>query len=155
MYCTKEINAYTIWHNTTYNASMTTITFETNLLELKTSPLDKLINQQDGTLAYKVIGAFYLLSDILTDRQAIHSDWQICHTFSLADMPYILTDRHAIHSHWQTCHTFSLTDMPYILTGRHAIHSSNPEIMKTSEFHGTQWHTINYLLVIEPSKLWL
>ena len=39
-------------------------------LNKKNLPLDKLINQQEGTLAYKVIT--YLLGDILTDRHDLH-----------------------------------------------------------------------------------
>ena len=35
-------------------------------------PLDKLINQQEGILAYKVISGTYLLGDILTDRHDLH-----------------------------------------------------------------------------------
>ena len=33
--------------------------------------LDKLINQQEGILAYKVINGTYLLGDILTDRHEL------------------------------------------------------------------------------------
>ena len=33
--------------------------------------LDKLISQQEGILAYKVIGGTYLLGDILTDRHDV------------------------------------------------------------------------------------
>ena len=33
--------------------------------------LDKLINQQKGILAYKVINATYLLGDVLTDRHEL------------------------------------------------------------------------------------
>ena len=35
-------------------------------------PLDKLINQQEGILAYKVISGTYLLGDILSDRHDLH-----------------------------------------------------------------------------------
>ena len=37
-------------------------------LNKKILPLDKLINQQEGILAYKVINGIYLLGEILTDR---------------------------------------------------------------------------------------
>ena len=37
-------------------------------LNQKILPLEKLINQQEGILAYKVINDTYLLGDILTDR---------------------------------------------------------------------------------------
>ena len=37
----------------------------------KILPLDKLINQQEGILAYKVINGTYLLGDILTDRHEL------------------------------------------------------------------------------------
>ena len=40
-------------------------------LNQKILPLDKLINQQDGILAYKVIIGIYLLGDILTDRHEL------------------------------------------------------------------------------------
>ena len=40
-------------------------------LNKKTLPLDKLINQQEGILAYKVINGTYLLGDILTDRHEL------------------------------------------------------------------------------------
>ena len=41
-------------------------------LNQKILPLDKLINQQEGILAYKVINGTYLLGDILTDRHDLH-----------------------------------------------------------------------------------
>ena len=41
-------------------------------LNQKVLPLDKLINQQEGMLAYKVINGTYLLGDILTDRPDLH-----------------------------------------------------------------------------------
>ena len=37
-------------------------------LNQKILPLDKLINQQEGIVAYKVINGTYLLGDIFTDR---------------------------------------------------------------------------------------
>ena len=37
-------------------------------LNQKILHLDKLINEQEGILAYKVINGTYLLGDILTDR---------------------------------------------------------------------------------------
>ena len=37
----------------------------------KILPLDKLINQQEGLLAYKVINGTYMLGDILTDRHEL------------------------------------------------------------------------------------
>ena len=40
-------------------------------LNQKILPLDKLINQQEGILAYKVINDTYLLGDILTDRHEL------------------------------------------------------------------------------------
>ena len=40
-------------------------------LNQKIIPLDKLINQQEGILAYKVINGTYLLGDILTDRHEL------------------------------------------------------------------------------------
>ena len=41
-------------------------------LNQKILPLDKLINQQEGILAYKVINGMYLLEDNLTDRHELH-----------------------------------------------------------------------------------
>ena len=41
-------------------------------LNKKILPLDKLINQQDGILAYKVINGTYVRGDILTDRHDLH-----------------------------------------------------------------------------------
>ena len=40
-------------------------------LNKKILPLDKLINQQEGIIAYKVINGTYLLGDILTDRHEL------------------------------------------------------------------------------------
>ena len=40
-------------------------------LNQKIVPLDKLIKQQEGILAYKVISGTYLLADILTDRHEL------------------------------------------------------------------------------------
>ena len=40
-------------------------------LNQKILPLDKLIHQQQGILAYKVINGTYLLGDILTDRHEL------------------------------------------------------------------------------------
>ena len=40
-------------------------------LNQKILPLDKLINQQEGIRAYKVINGTYLLGDILTDRHEL------------------------------------------------------------------------------------
>ena len=40
-------------------------------LNQKILPLDKLINQQEGILAYKVINGIYLLSDILSDKHEL------------------------------------------------------------------------------------
>ena len=41
------------------------------LINKKILPLDKLINQQEGILAYKVINGTYLLGEILTDRHEL------------------------------------------------------------------------------------
>ena len=40
-------------------------------LNQKIIPLDTLINEQEGILAYKVINGTYLLGDILTDRHEL------------------------------------------------------------------------------------
>ena len=42
-------------------------------LNQKILPLDKLINQQESILAYKVINGTYLLGDILTDRYGLEN----------------------------------------------------------------------------------
>ena len=42
----------------------------------KILPLDKLINQQEGILAYKVINGTYMLGDILTDRHKLLNHYQ-------------------------------------------------------------------------------
>ena len=47
------------------------------LLNQKILPLDKLINQQEGILAYKVINGSYLLGDILTDRRRELDHYQL------------------------------------------------------------------------------
>ena len=41
-------------------------------LNQKILPLDNLINQQEGILAYKVINGTYLQGDILADRHDLH-----------------------------------------------------------------------------------
>ena len=41
-------------------------------LNQKIISLDKLINQQEGIVAYKVVTGMYLLGDILTDRHNLH-----------------------------------------------------------------------------------
>ena len=55
MYCTKEICRRAAPHSRDI------------FLNQKILPLDKLINQQEGILAYKVINGTYLPGDILTD----------------------------------------------------------------------------------------
>ena len=40
-------------------------------LNKKILPLNKLINQQEGILTYKMINGTYLLGDILTDRHEL------------------------------------------------------------------------------------
>ena len=72
-------------------------------LNQKILPLDKLINQQEGILAYKVLNGTYLLGDFLTDRHEL--------------------DHYQLRNY------------------------------KIYEFHCTQRHTVNYLLIIELSKL--
>ena len=62
MYCTKEIRVCTICHRAA--------TALEGYIHKKILPLDKLINQQEGILAYKVINGIYLI-DILTDRHEL------------------------------------------------------------------------------------
>ena len=65
MYCTKEIRLCTI-------CDRTPTAFEGYFLKSKNVlPRDKLINQQEEILAYKVINGTYLLGDILTDRHEL------------------------------------------------------------------------------------
>ena len=64
MYCTKEIRACTICHRAKPHS-------RDIFLNQKILILDKLINQQEGILAYKVINGTYLLIDILTDRHGL------------------------------------------------------------------------------------
>ena len=65
MHCTKEMSACT-------TCDCTATAFEGYFLESKNSPLNKLINHQEGIGAYKVINGTYLLGDILTDRYDLH-----------------------------------------------------------------------------------
>ena len=67
MYCTKEIRACTICHRAA-------AALEGYFLKSKILPLDKLINEQEGILAYKMINDTYLLGDILTDRHELDHD---------------------------------------------------------------------------------
>ena len=48
-----------------------TTALEGYFLKSKILPLDKLINQQEGILANKVINGTYLLDNILTDRHEL------------------------------------------------------------------------------------
>ena len=65
MYYTKEIRACTIFATTQQPHS------KDIFLNQKIIPLDKMINQQELILAYKVINRTYLLGDILTDRHEL------------------------------------------------------------------------------------
>ena len=71
MYCTKEIRACSICH-----------------LNQKILPLDKLINQQEGILAYKVINGTYLLGDILTDSHELLDHYQLRNYENLYPSPF-------------------------------------------------------------------
>ena len=57
--------------------------------------MDKLINQQDGILAYKVINDTYLLGDILTDRHDLQYIITIFETMKISE--FHCTQRH-MHS---------------------------------------------------------
>ena len=70
MYGTKEIRACTICHQAA-------TALEGYFLKSKNSPSDKLINHQEGILAYKVINGTYLLGDILTDRHELLDHYQL------------------------------------------------------------------------------
>ena len=65
MYCTKEIRVCTICHRAA-------TALEDIFLNQKILTLNKLINQQEGILAYTVINGTYLLGDILTDTLDLH-----------------------------------------------------------------------------------
>ena len=58
MYSSKEVSAYTLCY-------CSTAPFERYLHQSKNLPPDKLIDQQEGILAYNVINGTYLLSDFL------------------------------------------------------------------------------------------
>ena len=64
MYCTKVIRACTICHRAA-------TALEGYFLNQKILNFNKLINQQEGILGYKVISGTYLLGDILTDRHEL------------------------------------------------------------------------------------
>ena len=64
MYCTKEIRACIICHRAA-------TALEGYFLKSEILILDKLINQQEEILAYKVINGTYLLGNILTDRHEL------------------------------------------------------------------------------------
>ena len=66
MYCTKEIRACTVIFATEQQPQWRDIFFNQ-----KISRFDKLINQQQRILAYKVINGTYLVGDILTDRHEL------------------------------------------------------------------------------------
>ena len=72
MYCTKEIYACTLCYCAEPH-------WRDIFLNQKVLPLDKLINQQEGILAYKVINGTYLLGDILTDRHELDRYQHINH----------------------------------------------------------------------------
>ena len=57
---------------TLFNCYRSAAPFERYLHKLKKMPLDKLINQQEGILAYKVINGTYLLNDFLTHGEVRH-----------------------------------------------------------------------------------
>ena len=58
MYSPKEVSSYILCY---FSAA----SFERYLHQSKHLPLDKLINQQEGILAYKVINGTFLLNDFL------------------------------------------------------------------------------------------
>ena len=73
LYCTKEIRACTICHRAAG-------ALEGYFLKSKKFSLlinDKLIDQKEGILAYKVIYSTYLLGDILIDRHELLDHYQL------------------------------------------------------------------------------
>ena len=77
MYSSNEVSSYTLCY-------CAAAPFERYLHQLKVLPLDKLINQQEGILAYKVINGTYLLNDFLNHgdvRHQIQIIIIICHDF--------------------------------------------------------------------------
>ena len=65
MYSSKEVSAYTLCY-------CSAAPFERYLHQSKIFPLDKLINQQEGILAYKVINGTYLLNYFLNHGDVRH-----------------------------------------------------------------------------------
>ena len=65
MYSSKEVSTYTLCY-------CSAAPFERYLQQSKNLPLDKLINQQEGILPYKVINGTYLLIDFLNHGDVRH-----------------------------------------------------------------------------------
>ena len=65
MYSQKEVSSYTLCY-------CSAAPFERYLHQSKILPLDKLINQPEGTLAYKVINGTFLLNDFLKHGEVRH-----------------------------------------------------------------------------------
>ena len=66
MLCTAQKRSVRALFTTTQLPHTRDIFLDQNIL-----PLDKLINQHEGILAYKVINSKYFLGDILTDRHEL------------------------------------------------------------------------------------
>ena len=64
MYCPKEVSSYTLCY-------CSAAPFE-RYHQSKILPLDKLINQQESILAYKVINGTFLLNDFLNHGEVRH-----------------------------------------------------------------------------------
>ena len=82
------------------------------LLNQKILPLDKLINQQEGILDYKVINGTYLLGDILTDRHEL-DHYQLRNYEHLLTIPLhiknstALNDTQSIFYHYRAIKTWN------------------------------------------------
>ena len=72
MYCTKLISACTLFATALSVRALFATHSRDIVLDQRILPLDKLINQQEGILAYKVISGTYVLGDILTERRDLN-----------------------------------------------------------------------------------
>ena len=71
----------------------------------KILPLDKLINQQEGILASKVINGTYLLGDILTDRCEL--DHYQLRNYENQKIPLHLTTHSQLFIHYRAIKTWN------------------------------------------------
>ena len=65
MYSPKDVSSYTLCYRSAAHS-------RDIFINQKILPLDKLINQQEGILAYKVINGTFLLNDVLNHGEVRH-----------------------------------------------------------------------------------